>query len=236
MKREKEIKTWEAKCHELKDKNDKLVKQVREKFHVQGAKNIIWDALISEATKLRPCLDYILEKEIMIQSSKQSVTAVKERLKKNPIDYVKNTIDFLNGLTEDALKEANSKDIICIITWVRNVVNKHQHLDTVEENIGIMAHQVKLFMDMFDPLFIKGLPFFWEDKGSMLSKKEYHDYLIECRSYHTKFADMQQSLSGKKILDKLADDFEMIFSFKSTCAHLPDFSYRAHVELQVLTK
>ena len=62
---------------------------------------------------------------MVIQSVKKSVTAVKERLNKKSIDYAKNTIDFLNGLTEDALKEANSKDIIYIITWVRNVVNKH---------------------------------------------------------------------------------------------------------------
>ena len=102
----------------------------------------------------------------MIQSSKQSVTIVKETLNKNPIDYARNTIDFLNGLTEDELKEDNIKDKIYIITWARKVVNKHQHLDTVEANIGIMAHQVKLFMDMFDPLFKKGLPFFWEKKGS----------------------------------------------------------------------
>ena len=46
-------------------------------------------------------------------------------------------------------------------------------------------------MDMFDPLFKKGIPLFWEEKGSMLSQKEYQDKLIECGSYHTKFADMQ---------------------------------------------
>ena len=116
---------------------------------------------------------------------------MKETLNKNPIDYAKITIDFLNGLTEDELKEANIKDKIYIITWERKVVNKQQHLDTLEANIGIMAHQVKLFMDMFDPLFKKGLPFFWEKKGSMLSQEEYQDHLIECRSNHTKFLDMQ---------------------------------------------
>ena len=84
-----------------------------------------------------------------------------------------------------------------------------------------MTHQVKLFLDMFDPLFEKGLPFFWEEKGSMLSQKEYQYRLIECRLDHTKFADMQQSLSGKAIVEKLVDDFEMIFAFKSTCARLP---------------
>ena len=54
-----------------------------------------------------------------MQSSKQSVTTVKERLNKKPIDYGKNTIDFLNRLTEDELKETNIKYRISVITWER---------------------------------------------------------------------------------------------------------------------
>ena len=115
-------------------------------------------------------------------------------------------------------------------------MNKHQHLDIVEAKIDIMAHQVRMFLDLFDPLFKTGLPFFWEDKGSMISQKEYRDHLIECRSDHKMFADMHQSLSGKAIVDKLADAFEMIFDFKAMCAHLTNFSYRDHVELRVLAK
>ena len=86
--------------------------------------------------------------------------AVKERLNKNPIETNNNTIDFLNGLIEDELKEANIKDRISIINWARKVVNKHQHVKTVEAKIGIMTHQVKLFMVTFDPFFKKVLPFF----------------------------------------------------------------------------
>ena len=126
-------------------------------------------------------MDYILDKEVVIQTTKQSVTTVKERMNKKPIDYAKNTIDFLNGLTEEELKTSNIKDRLSIITWARKVVNKRHHLDTVEANIRIMAYHVKLFMDMFDPLFKKVLPFFWEDKGIMLTKKEYQDRLIECK-------------------------------------------------------
>ena len=47
---------------------------------------------------------------------------------------------------------------------------------------------------------------------------------------------MQQSLSGNVIVDKLVDDFELLFEFNSTCAHLSYFSYREHVELRVLEK
>ena len=100
------------------------------------------------------------------------MTAMKERMNKKPINYAKNTIDFLNGLTEEKLKTTNIKYRISIITWDRKVVNKHHHLDTFEAKIGIMAHQVNIFLDIFDLLFKKGLHFFWEEKGNMLTKKK----------------------------------------------------------------
>ena len=70
----------------------------------------------------------------------------------------------------------------------------------------------------------------------MCSQKEYYDLLIQCRLDHSKFVDMQQSLSGKGIVEKLADDFEIVFTFKATCAHFTDYSYRDHVELCVLSR
>ena len=71
---------------------------------------------------------------------------------------------------------------------------------------------------MFTQVFDKGLPFSWEEKGSMFSQKEYNDWLVNCILDHRKFEDMQQSLSGKTKVDKLAEDFEMLFDFKATCA------------------
>ena len=59
---------------------------------MQGDKHIILDALIPEATKLSPYLDYILDKERAIQLAKQSVTVVRERLNKNLVDYTRNSI------------------------------------------------------------------------------------------------------------------------------------------------
>ena len=70
----------------------------------------------------------------------------------------------------------------------------------------------------------------------MLSQKEYHDLLIRCRLDHSKFVDMQQSLSRKTIIDKLADELEIVLTFNATCARLPNFSYRDHVEIGVLSK
>ena len=47
---------------------------------------------------------------------------------------------------------------------------------------------------------------------------------------------MEQYLSGKMIIDKLSEDFEILFAFRATCAQLAYFSYVEHVELRVLAK
>ena len=69
LQRERKRKTWEAKsqgweakCQEIQNKNDKLINQVTGKLQVHGEKNIIWDAIIEEARKFRPYLDYVLDK------------------------------------------------------------------------------------------------------------------------------------------------------------------------------
>ena len=96
----------------------------------------------------------------------------------------------MNGLTEDELKTTNIKDTISVITWERKIVRKHQHPDTVQAKIDIMSHQVKMFIQLFTPLFKKGLHFFWEEKGGMFSQKEYLDRLVNCRLDHRKIEDM----------------------------------------------
>ena len=111
LKKEEERKYWECKCKDLLDKNEKLMNQVTGRLHVQGAKHIIWDMIIVEATQLRPYLDYILDKEIVIQAARHNVAAVKEVLNKNPIDTANNTISFFNGFPKDDMKRKNIKDI-----------------------------------------------------------------------------------------------------------------------------
>ena len=85
---------------------------------------------------------------------------MKEALNKNPIDTTNNIVSFLNGLSKDDLKTLGIKDRISIITWERKVVGKHQHLDIVQAKIDIMQPHVKIFIELFTPVFKKGLPFF----------------------------------------------------------------------------
>ena len=49
---------------------------------------------------------------------------------------------------------------------------------------------------------------------------------------NNKFGDMQQSLSGKIIFDKLTNDFELLFDFKATCIEVPETSYLETMKLK----
>ena len=114
-----------------------------------------------------------------MQATKQSVLVVKQVLNKKPIDTAQNAISFLNSLIWEEIRKANIKVRISTITWARKVVRKYQHLDKVQAKIDIMNHQIKKFIEFFNPLFKRGIPFFWEEKGGMWSQKEYSDRLIK---------------------------------------------------------
>ena len=108
-----------------------MTKHVIGQLQVQGVKHLIWDDIIEEASEFRPYLDYILDKEEVIYSSKKAVTLAREKINKKPIEYANNAINFLSLLLENGLKESNIKDRIPIMMWERWVVNKHHHVDTI---------------------------------------------------------------------------------------------------------
>ena len=96
----------------------------------------------------------------------------------------------MNNLTEDEIKKENIQDRVLVITWARKVVNKYHHLATVQAKIDVMRHQIKEFIELFNPLFRRGIPFLWEEKGGMWSYKEYNDRLINCRLDNIQFDGM----------------------------------------------
>ena len=55
---------------------------------------------------------------------------------------------------------------------------------------------------------------------------------MHCRLDNNKFEDMQKSLSGKIIFDKLTSDFELLFDFKETCTEVSETSYPETMELK----
>ena len=107
-------------------------------------------------------------------------------------------------------------------------------LDTIHVKVYIISHKVKEVIKLFTPLVSRGIPFFSEEKGPLLSQKEYLDKLVNCRSDHGKFEDIQQALFGRNVFDKLVGDFKLLFDFKVACAKVPNFSYADNMDLRVL--
>ena len=64
------------------EKNGKLTKKVSGQLQVQGGRNLIWDMIITESTKMSPDLNFIKDKETLISIARQSCAVMKETLEK----------------------------------------------------------------------------------------------------------------------------------------------------------
>ena len=106
-------------------------------------------------------------------------------------------------------------------------------LDTVQAKIGIIEHKVKEVIRLFKPLVDRGIPFFWEEKGPLLSQKEYLERLVSCWSDNNNFWDMERSLLGRSVFDRVASEFEQLFDFKAAYFKAPETSYPKTMELKV---
>ena len=67
----------------------------------------------------------------------------------------------------------------------------------------------------------------------MFSQEHYHNLLVQCRMDHSKFNDLEKSLTGKTIVDMLTEDFEILQKFAIIRSRLPKKSYEAYMELEV---
>ena len=140
-------------------------------------------------------------------------------------------------MTNEDIRRGNIQNRIPTITWARRAVHKQRHLKMVEAKWNFIRKQADDFPALFKPLVQRGLPLFWEEKGPMLSQKEYYDKLVECRKEHRQFEDMaQQSLSSMTMIKNLSGEFELLFDFKSLCTRLPIPSYMESIELKVLVE
>ena len=127
-----------------------------------------------EENKVIPYLDFIQDKESTVQAAKKHIQTAKLDLHKRPFDTAEGAINFLNSLTDEDIKQGNIWDRIPVITWARRAVHKHRHLNMVEAKWNFMHKQADDFAKKFKILFQRGLHFFWEEKGPMLSQKEYY--------------------------------------------------------------
>ena len=87
--------------------------------------------IITEATKMRPYLNFIKDKETMISIARESCAVMKETIDTISIETTQNIINFLTTMSEEEMKTVGIRDIITMITWERKFIGKHHHVDTV---------------------------------------------------------------------------------------------------------
>jgi hemerythrin superfamily protein len=121
----------------------------------------------------------------------------------------------LNSTTIDKLHTIVVKYRSTLIIWARRVIAKHNLLKSVQTKAIQMEHSIQEFKDLFEELFIKGLPQFWDVKGEFYYQGEYNSHVAQFRMDHTKFEILEENLKGTNLVEYLTTYFEILNQFKT---------------------
>ena len=102
-----------------------------------------------------------------------------------------------------------------IIIRDKQFIEKHQLMNNVKSLAEEMKTEVEGFYKKFKHLFDKGLPTFWDNNDNLFNKDDYDNLLAQQRMNHDKFQDMEGTLKGEDILNKLEDDFDILCQIKN---------------------
>jgi hypothetical protein len=189
--------------------------RLRGKGLLQGAKHIIWDSIVVEAAKFRVYLNFINDKDSMAITARSRCTVVNETLAKKPSEWAQNAINLLNSIPTTELQTIGVKYRTTLIIWARRVIAKHNLLKSVQTKAIQMEQSIQEFKDLFEELFIKGLPPFWDGKGKLYDQEEYNSHLAQCRMDHSKFEILEENLKGATLVECLITNFEILNQFKT---------------------
>ena len=233
MKRYLKFKRKKVTFHE---KINKLNSRLRGKSLLQGDKHIIWDSIAIEDTKFRSYLNFVNYKDNIAIPTTHRCIVVNETLSKNPSEWAQNAINHLNSVPPADLHTIGVKVKTTFIIWARIIIAKHDLLKSVLNKETQMEQSVQDFKILFEELFIKGLPSFWDGKGKLHDQEYYNALLTQSRMDHSKFETMEEGLKGATLVDKLSTDFEILNQFKTIKLGLPVMSYATCIDLEILMK
>jgi hypothetical protein len=122
-------------------------------------------------------LNFINDKNNIVIITRSRCSLVNETLAKKPSEWAQNAISLLNSIPTVELQTIGVKDITTLIIWARRVIVKHNLLKSVQTKATQMEKSVQDFKDLFEELFIKGLPPFSDGKGKLYDQDEYNAHL-----------------------------------------------------------
>ena len=89
------------------------------------------------------------------------------------METTKNSIVFLSSLSDNLANRYDMQNRVAIVSRDRKVIAKHKMLETVQAKIEVIEHKVKEVIMLFKLMVGKGIHFFKEEEGPLLSQKEY---------------------------------------------------------------
>jgi hypothetical protein len=87
------------------------------------------------------------------------------------------------------------------------VIAKKNLLKSVQTKAMQMEQSIQEFKDLFEELFIRGLPPFWDGKGKLYDQEKYNSLLTQCRMDHSKFEVLEENLKGPNMVEYLTRQF-----------------------------
>ena len=69
-------------------------------------------------------------------------------------------------------------------------------------------------MNKYKKLVNLGLPSCWDKNGNLIPQEAYEEMITMARNNATKLEDLEGTFKEKAIVDKLKDDFELLWSQK----------------------
>lgn len=137
-------------------------------------------------------------------------------------------------MSNQELGTLNVHDRMGIIIRENQFIETHRLMENVKTMAEQMKGEIQYFYKKFKPLFDKGLPTFWYNNDGLFNKEYYDNLLAQQRVNHDKFQDMEGTLKGDDILNKLEDDFDILSQLKHIRKCLPPNSFSNCVEMEIL--
>ena len=79
---------------------------------------------------------------------------------------------MLNSIPTAELQTIGVKYKSTLIIWARRVISKNNLLKSVQTKAMQMDQSIHEFKYLFEELFVKGLPPFWDGKGKLHDQEE----------------------------------------------------------------
>ena len=104
-----------------------------------------------------------------MREAKKQVQIVEAEVNKKPLETAENSITYLSSLSDIASSSHGLQNRVIVVSAALKVIDKHRMKEIVQAKIELTEHKLWEVIKLFRPLMSKGLPFFWEEMGPLLS-------------------------------------------------------------------